>query len=185
VLEVTEAASRRLHRRARLRRGGGSPHLVYISIVGVDRHPLGYYRTKFAVERLVTGSGPPYSVLRATQFHDLILMALNVLAAVPAVMPLPAGLRFQPVEVREVAERLAGLALGDPAGRAGDMGGPQVLALEEMARTYLNATGRRRRVTAVPLPGRVSRGFRDGLHLAPEHAEGKVTWADFLAARQG
>ncbi|XVQ08025.1 hypothetical protein ACQP1W_36435 [Spirillospora sp. CA-255316] len=59
------------------------------------------------------------------------------------------------------------------------------MALEEMARTYLNATGRRRRVTAMPPPGRVSRAFRDGLHPASEQAEGKVTWADYLAARQG
>ncbi|GAA2444660.1 NAD(P)H-binding protein [Actinomadura vinacea] len=168
-----------------VRRGGGTPHLVYISIVGADRHPLRYYSTKYAVERLITGSGLPCSVLRATQFHDLIAKVLRSLSAVPAVLPVPAGMRFQTVDTGEVAERLAGLALHGPAGRVEVMGGPQILTLEEMARDYLSATGRRRRVTIVPFPGRVARGFRDGLHLAPDHAVGKVTWADFLAARNG
>src|SRR5262245_58912794 len=48
------------------------PHIVYVSIVGIDEIPLGYYRTKLAVERLLAESGLPYTVLRATQFHDLI-----------------------------------------------------------------------------------------------------------------
>src|SRR5579863_2562555 len=47
------------------------PHLVYISIVGVDRFPRGYFKAKLAAENVITGSGLPWTTLRATQFYDL------------------------------------------------------------------------------------------------------------------
>src|SRR5918998_3333592 len=60
----------------------GFPHLVYISVVGADRIPVvsrvdramfGYFESKRAAERVVADSGLPWTMLRATQFHDLIL----------------------------------------------------------------------------------------------------------------
>jgi len=56
-----------------IRRDGGRPHVVYVSIVGVDRIPWPYYKRKRQVEALVTGSGLPFTIQRATQFHDLVL----------------------------------------------------------------------------------------------------------------
>lgn len=164
----------------------GSPHLVYISIVGVDKIPYSYYRTKYAVEKLIEGSGLPYSILRTTQFHNLPYMVFNVLTKIPGIIVLPAGLRDQPIDVGEVAERLAQLALAaGPAQRADDMGGPEVLTIEEMARAYLRARGLRRPVR-VPLPlfGKAARGFREGHHLAPDHAVGERTWQQFLDERR-
>ncbi|WP_241255531.1 SDR family oxidoreductase [Candidatus Protofrankia californiensis] len=78
-------------------RRAGQPYLVYISIVGVDRVPLGYYQGKLAAERLVEESGLPYTILRATQFHDLLRAVFAGAARLPAV-PLP-DLRFQPIDV--------------------------------------------------------------------------------------
>src|SRR3990172_2973042 len=49
-----------------------TPHLFYISIVGVDRIPFPYYRAKLAAEKLVEEPAVPYTILRATQFHTLI-----------------------------------------------------------------------------------------------------------------
>lgn len=163
----------------------GAPHLIYISIVGVDKIPYGYYQRKLAVERLIEASGLPCTILRTTQFHTLPDMALNVLTKVPGVVALPRGLRDQPIDVGEVAERLADLALaGGPAGRVDDMGGPEVLTVEEMARAYLEARGLRRPVRIpLPLPGATGRGFREGHHLAPGHAVGKRTWQQFLNDR--
>ncbi|EUA50787.1 NAD dependent epimerase/dehydratase family protein [Mycobacterium xenopi 3993] len=66
------------------------PHLVFISIVGVDRVPLGYYQRKLADEQLIMGSGLPWTVLRTTQFHDLIAAALRMLAK-PPILVVPAG----------------------------------------------------------------------------------------------
>jgi uncharacterized protein YbjT (DUF2867 family) len=158
----------------------GSPHLVYISIVGVDRVPFSYYRTKLEIERLIGGSGLPWTVLRVTQFHDLVRYVADRLSRLP-VMPVPAAISVQPVDVRDVAVRLVDLAVSEPAGRAPDMGGPQIRTARDLARTYLQAVGRRRLVVPIPVPGRVFRGYRDGGHLAPDHADGRITFDEFLA----
>ncbi|MBC7269040.1 MAG: SDR family oxidoreductase [Streptomyces sp.] len=165
-------------------RRAGVGHLVYISIVGVDRVPFGYYRSKLAVERLVEESGLGWTVLRATQFHDLLAQVFGALARSP-VLPLPAKVPDQPVEVREVAARLAELATGAPVGRAEDMGGPEVRDLDSLARAYLRATGRRRPLLGVPLWGSAYRAFRAGGHLTPDHAVGKGTFEDYLTRRFG
>ncbi|MER5443824.1 SDR family oxidoreductase [Streptomyces sp. NPDC002790] len=156
------------------------PHLVYISIVGVDEVPFPYYKAKLAVERLVEESGLGWTVLRATQFHDLVAAAVRVAAKLPVVF-LPAGVADQPIEVAEVADRLAELAVLPPAGRVADMGGPEVLTFAELARTYLGAVGKRRPVVSVRLAGAAYRAFRGGGHLAPERRVGKVTFAEYLS----
>ncbi|MEU7056662.1 SDR family oxidoreductase [Streptomyces sp. NPDC046197] len=165
-------------------RRAGVGHLVYISIVGVDRVPLGYYASKLAVEKLIAESGLGWTVLRTTQFHDLLVTLLRSLAK-PPVLLLPAGVRDQPIEAAEVADRLAELAVGAPAGRVPDMGGPQVRTFESLARAYLKATGRRRALLGVPLAGRAYRGLRDGGHLTPQLAVGKRTFEEYLAERFG
>jgi uncharacterized protein YbjT (DUF2867 family) len=163
----------------------GRPHLVHLSIVGVDRVPFGYYQRKLADERLVAGSGLPWTILRTTQFHELIALMLRMLTKPPVVV-LPAGWSFQPVDAREVAAELARHALGAPAGRVPDLAGPEVRTVTDLAGAYLAATGRRRPMVPVRLPGRVFRAFRDGGHLAPDRAVGTITFerslADQLAA---
>ncbi|MEW2068976.1 NAD(P)H-binding protein [Streptomyces sp. NPDC007346] len=160
----------------------GVPHLVHISIVGVDRVPLGYYRVKRRVERMIEGSGIGASIQRATQFHDLVLGIVSGAARLP-VLPVPAGVSVQPVDSGEVAGRLAALALGAPAGRVPDLGGPEVRELADLAGAYLRATGRRRRVVPVRLAGKAYAGYRSGGHLCPDHAVGTVTFEEFLAGR--
>jgi uncharacterized protein YbjT (DUF2867 family) len=174
-----EQAARHLIEAARR---AGVRHLAYISIVGVDQVPLGYYRTKLTVERLLEESGLSWTVLRTTQFHDLVLQLLAGSAKLP-VMLLPAMVADQPIEVAEVAARLAELATGAPAGRVPDMGGPEVRTFPELARAYLRASGRRRPLLNVRLAGKAYRGFRAGGHLTPERAVGKVTFEQFLAGR--
>src|SRR6266540_2189506 len=67
----------------------GARHLVYISVVGADRVPIasgidramfGYFESKLAAERIVTDSGVPWTTLRATQFHDLVLTTARQMA---------------------------------------------------------------------------------------------------------
>ena len=81
-------------------------HLVYISIVGVDRIPYGYYRAKFAAEQILLASGLPVTLLRVTQFHDFVDFLLDTARRGP-VLPVPMGWRVQPVDVGEVAEHVA------------------------------------------------------------------------------
>ncbi|GAA2625981.1 SDR family oxidoreductase [Streptomyces vastus] len=163
-------------------RRAGVRHLVYISIVGIDRVPFGYYKAKLAVEKQIEASGLGWTILRATQFHDLVATLLQALSKLP-VLFLPAGVSDQPLDVAEVADRLTGLATGRPAGRVDDMGGPEVRTLPDLARAYLKATGRRRPIVNVPLFGRAYRAFRTGGHLTPERAVGKGTFEEYLAAR--
>ena len=163
-------------------RAAGSPHLVYISIVGIEGVPLRYYRAKLHVERLIEASGEPWTVLRATQFHDLVHTISRLLARLP-IVPVPARTSFQPVDVRDVAARLVELASGPPAGRVADFGGPEVRSTTELVRATIQALGRRRLVVPVLVPGRVFRGYRRGGHLAPEHADGRRTYAEYLAER--
>lgn len=165
-------------------KAAGVPHLVYISIVGVDRVPLGYYRTKLAVERLIEDSGIGWTVLRTTQFHDLVLRIVKAGARSP-VLPVPTGVRVQPVDVREVAARLAELASGPPAGRVPDLGGPEVLTARDLVRSTLEAGGRHRLLVPLWLPGPTAAALRRGGNLTPEHAEGRRTYAEFLAERVG
>jgi uncharacterized protein YbjT (DUF2867 family) len=97
------------------------------------------------------------------------------------VLPVLAGASFQPVDVRDVADRLVGLAAGAPAGRAADLGGPQVRSMADLARTWSGARGRRRAVLPVRLPGGFARAVRAGGLVTPEHADGRINFEEFLA----
>ncbi|APU39365.1 MULTISPECIES: SDR family oxidoreductase [unclassified Streptomyces] len=167
---------------AAARRAGTVRNIVYISIVGVDVVPLGYYRRKLQVERLLEASGLGVTILRTTQFHDLVAMVTDALAKLP-VVPIPKGVRVQPIAVGEVAARMAELAVPTPSGRVPDMGGPEIHALPDLARTYLSATGRSRRVLPVPFPGKAYAGFRRGGNLTPSRAVGKERFAHFARER--
>ncbi|WP_020577250.1 SDR family oxidoreductase [Actinopolymorpha alba] len=164
--------------------GAPAPHLVVVSIVGIERMPFAYYRIKVAVERLVEASGLPWTILRSTQFHDLIYRLVGGLARLP-VVPVPAGVRFQPIDADEVAARLVTLARGTPTGRAADLGGPQVLGFDDLVRGYLHSRGLRRPILRVPVPGAFARSLRAGANLTPDHADGQRTWAAFLAEQAG
>ncbi len=169
----------------------GAQHLVYISVVGADRIPVvsgadramfGYFASKLAAERVVAGSGLPWTTLRAAQFHDALMKVAQQMTKLP-VIPVPAGFRFQPVDAAEVAARLVELALGTPAGLAPDIAGPQVYTVADLLRGYLRARRKHRLMVPVRLPGKAARAFRAGANLAPDRAVGHRTWEDFLADR--
>ena len=169
----------------------GARHLVFISVVGADRVPqtgrldramFGYFGSKLAAERVVAGSGLPWTTLRATQFHDLLYLTVSQLARLP-VVPVPARIRFQPVDAGEVAERLVELALGPPAGLVPDLAGPRAYELADLLRSYLRAAHRRRPIVPVPVPGRAARALRAGANLPRDGAVGGRTWEEFLDDR--
>jgi uncharacterized protein YbjT (DUF2867 family) len=169
----------------------GAQHLVYISVVGADRVPVvsgvdramfGYFAFKRAAEQIVEDSGLPWTTLRATQFHDLTLTVAKQMAKLP-VIPVPAGVRFQPVDAGEVATRLVELALDKPSGLVPDIAGPRVYRMDDLIRSYLRASHRRRLIMPVRLFGKAYRAVRAGAILAPDRAVGHRTWEDFLAER--
>lgn len=162
-------------------RDAGVAHLVYVSIVGIDRIPLPYYARKLDAERLVRESGVPFSILRATQFHAFIETLLATSARLPLVMALPAGLRVQPVATEEVAARLWRAVRDGPRGMLPDFGGPEAIAIADAARLWLAARGKRRLVVPLPFPGGVVRALRAGHATVPDGEHGTVGWAEWLA----
>lgn len=158
-------------------------HLVLISIVGIDDIPLGYYRDKVEVERLVTESALPYTILRATQFHTLVDELFSAQRLSPVVVA-PA-ISIQPIAPDEVARRLVELAESDAAGRVPDIGGPEQRTALELAKAWSRATGSRRPVWPLAVPGRTFAGFAAGHNLVPGTAYGRGTFEDYLADRYG
>ena len=172
-------------------RGSAVRHLLLISVVGADRVPIvsardrlafGYYGEKRAAERAVESSGVPWTILRTTQFHDLLLKTFAGLAKAPVAIAF-AGVRFQPVEADEVAERLVALSAAPPAGLVEDLGGPRVASMADLLRTYLAAAGRRRPILSLPTGGRAGTAIVAGANLATDRAVGRLTWEEFLARR--
>jgi uncharacterized protein YbjT (DUF2867 family) len=160
----------------------GRPHLVYVSIVGVDTIPLPYYRAKLAAERVVAESGLPWTVQRATQFHDLLADVFAWQRRMPLTLAFD-RFAFEPIDSRDVAARLAELATGRSAGRAPDIGGPQVSSMGGLARTYADVYGRHRRIVPLRIPGGTARGFAEGGNLVPRNRFGTIRFEDFLTER--
>jgi uncharacterized protein YbjT (DUF2867 family) len=158
-------------------------HLVYVSIVGVDAIPLGLYRAKLACEELIAGSATPATVLRATQFHELLAMALRGAGRLP-LAPLPLDLLFQTVAAAEVAGRVADLLDGPPLGRAPDFGGPEVLNGWQLVAAWRAQLGRPRSVLNLRLPGRLYKSFAGGLNTCPDHADGRQRWAEYVETEE-
>ncbi|SFU03272.1 Nucleoside-diphosphate-sugar epimerase [Geodermatophilus amargosae] len=163
-------------------RDAGRPHVVHVSIAGIDRIPTEYYRSKQAAEQAVIRSGLPWTVLRTTQFHPFVLQLLDRLTALP-VIPVPRGWRVQSIDVDEVARRLAGAVASGPAGRLPDLGGPEVFSVVDLVRDRLRGTPRRRPVLEVTVPGASAAALRAGANLVPGNPAGGRTWREFLDSR--
>ncbi|UPK75069.1 NAD(P)H-binding protein [Nocardioidaceae bacterium SCSIO 66511] len=160
-------------------------HVVFVSVIGADEVPVGWMRSQQAAEEAITSSGIAYTILRAAQFHDLVLLMAEKMAKLP-VVPMPGGLRFQPVDSDDVADRIVELTLDRPAGRVADLAGPTVYTLRELVDGYLQATGKHRMKLPVRIPGKAGRAYRAGDNLNTQTAgRGIHTWEDFLAAKVG
>jgi uncharacterized protein YbjT (DUF2867 family) len=158
---------------------------VYISVIGADTIPLGYFTAKLGAERAIIESGLPYTILRAAQFHDLALKTVQAMAKMP-IVPAPNAIRWQPVDSREVAARLVELANGSPAGSVADLAGPTVYTMSELIRAYLTAVGKRRPLLPIRVPGKAGKAYRAGVNLNLDNAQiAKRTWEDFLAEQLG
>ncbi|AGL15049.1 SDR family oxidoreductase [Actinoplanes sp. N902-109] len=156
----------------------GVRHLVTLSIVGIDRVSNPYYDGKIRQEEIVRAGGVPWTILRATQFHEFAGQMLERLPGPIALMP---TMRTQPVAVREVAEALVPLATEPPRGMAPDLAGPRVESLVSMARRLIAAGGARRRpVAPVPVPGGMSNG---GLLPTGPGPRGTQTFDEWIEAR--
>ncbi|WP_405972689.1 NAD(P)H-binding protein [Streptomyces sp. NBC_00988] len=159
----------------------GVRHHVALSIVGIDRVGLGYYQGKLRQEDVVRAGSVPWSVLRATQFHEF---AEQTLERVPRPLAVVPRMRTQPIAAREVAQHLVKLAAGPAQGMAPDLAGPRVEQLVDMVRRLLRARGERRSVVPVRMPGGVGAAMTgDGQLPVGGGARGTQTFDEWLAAR--
>ncbi|MFC9688206.1 SDR family oxidoreductase [Kribbella sp. NPDC056951] len=168
---------------ARAAAAAGVRHLVHISVIGADTMPIGYFREKLGAEQAVRASGVPWTILRAAQFNSLTYAVAQKMGGLP-VVPVPGGLRFQPVDERDVADRIAELAMGEPAGAVPDLAGPTVYDMGELVDGYLQSHGKRRLHLPIRMPGKVGRAYRAAENLSLVGATtGTRTWADYLAEK--
>ena len=176
--QVDVAGTRRLVQavdRDRLR------HLVYVSIVGVDRIPWGYYRAKFAAEQVLLASALPVTLLRVTQFHEFVDSMLDTARRGP-VLPVPMGWRVQPVDVGDVAAHIADVVGRPPANGVVEFGGPEEVAAADLARAWAAARASGAHVVATPVPGKLGAAFRDGAALPTGGDRGRRTYGQHLHA---
>ncbi|WP_033281293.1 SDR family oxidoreductase [Streptomyces sp. NRRL F-525] len=157
----------------------GVRHHVVLSIVGIDRVGLGYYQGKLRQEDVVRGGPVPWTVLRATQFHEF---AEQTLGRVPGPLAVVPRMRTQPIAAREVAQHLVRLVGGSAQGMAPDLAGPRVEQLVDMVRQLMRARGERRVVVPVRMPGAVGAAMTgDGqLPLDDSGSRGAETFDEWL-----
>jgi uncharacterized protein YbjT (DUF2867 family) len=118
----------------------GVGHYVVLSIVGVDGLPeSGYLRAKVAQEKLLTDSGLPYSIVRATQFAEFTdQIAASLIVGDEVRVP---DALIQPIAADRVASDVARAAVAEPLNGIVNIGGPQKISFEQMARESLARQG--------------------------------------------
>ena len=177
--EIDMEGTRRLVDAAAAR---GVAHFIYISIVGIERIPTPYYKNKVAAEETIIAGRVPWTILRATQFHDLIDRFIAGYLRGPFALA-PLSYRYQPVDAGEVAAALCECAIRGPCGRAPDMGGPQVHTIAQLIKPWLAAHRLRRLVIPRIERDEVARAFRLGYNTCPDNRQGRIAWEEWLRTR--
>jgi uncharacterized protein YbjT (DUF2867 family) len=162
------------------------PHVVYVSIVGCDRIPYPYQRTKHACELVLERSGFPVTVVRATQFHTLVRALGQVFGRGPvSVRP---SMSFQSCDRPWVADRLVETALADPPPRyrrLPDLAGPERTTLAEAVDLFRQAEGKPPpRAITLPAVGGLLKAYAEGANLpGPDAITGGPGYREWLASQ--
>jgi uncharacterized protein YbjT (DUF2867 family) len=146
VLEFFETSGRNLF--AAEAAAGGVQHHVALSIVGTDRSDNGYFRAKVAQEKLIKGSGIPYTIIRSTQFMEF-LRGIADSSTEGNIVRISPGL-FQPIAAEDVAAVVADVALAAPRNGIVEIAGPERAPFNEIVGRYLKAVGDPRQVVNHP-----------------------------------
>ena len=144
ALEFFEASGRNL---LAAEAAAGVQHHVALSIVGADRlSDSGYLRAKIVQEDLIKASTSPYTIVRSTQFFEL----LNGLAQANtsgATVRLPGAL-FPPIASDDVAAVLTEVSLAAPVNGTIEIAGPDRISMAELVQRFLTEKGDKRTVVA-------------------------------------
>ena len=156
-------------------------HLVYPSIVGCDLMPWPYYEAKATCEQSLQSRASRWTIIRATQFHQLIWAWYTGPTRWPW-LAVPAETRYQVLDPAVHAEALVAAVADQMFGRLPDVGGPFAYEARELARSCQRAIGRRRPVLTYNKRGLLGAALRAGANLTPNRAGGE-TWNEFIARR--
>ncbi|MCZ2811548.1 SDR family oxidoreductase [Modestobacter sp. VKM Ac-2979] len=174
VAFFTSATSQLLAAAAR----AGAGHVVTLSIVGADTVDFGYYLGKRRQEELLAAGPVPWTLLRATQFHEF---AGQLVERSPRPFVVVPRMATRPVAAAEVAAHLVRLAHDAAQGVAQPIAGPEDHDMGDLVRRLLRATGQRRVVVPVRLPGRAGAAMAGGALVPAEpHVRGRQTYAEHL-----
>ena len=154
-------------------------HFIYMSIVGIDKIPYPYYEQKLQSENYVISGNLPFTILRATQFHQLIDFFLSNSLKFPIAL-LPKKYKFQPIAPKSVAEKLYAISQAEPLNGIVNIGGPEILTFGELYKDWLKAKGRKALVINLPLPGKRSQAFVNGYNTCEEKDTEGTTWKEYL-----
>ena len=136
------------------------PKIVQMSALGADPNgPTAYIRSKGQAESVVRDSGLDWVIFRPSVVFGEggKFVSFTEQLTPPFVAPLPGGgrTRFQPIWVEDLASMLADATTDDEYnGKVYEIGGPEVLALADVARMAQRAKGRS--VSIVPVPMRLA-----------------------------
>lgn len=154
-------------------------HFIYPSIVGIEEIPYKYYQLKYEAEELLKNSSIPYTIVRARQFHsfvDHLLLSKPLLKR----YVIPGKMKFQSVDVGEFANHLIDFIPKGPQGRTDDFGGPEIMALREMAEQKIKLNNETNKVLSIPLTGKLYKSFVDGKNTNFNQKTGRITFEEYL-----
>lgn len=127
----------------------GVRHHVALSVVGTSRlQASGYFRAKQVQEDLITTSGIPYTIVRATQFFEFAKGLADGMTEGDTVRLPDAGI--QPMASDDVAAAVGRAAVGPPVGGITEVAGPEAFRLEEFIRLGLAAKNGPRKIVTDP-----------------------------------
>ena len=118
----------------------GVKHHVALSVVGTQRvADSGYLQAKAAQENFIKASPIPYTIVESTQFFEFIERIAKG-SEVDGVYRLSPAL-MQPIAAADVVAALVEATLGAPVNGTIEIGGPEAIPLDELARQVTSARG--------------------------------------------
>jgi len=137
----------------------GTERFVYVSGAGADpASDKTWYRAKGRGERALRESGLDWVALRPSWAYGPGDRAINRLARIARFSPVVPRLgvreqRIQPIYVADIAHAVGRvLATPEAWNRFFELGGPQVLTMDEVIHTMLDVMGKKRLIVPIPAP---------------------------------
>ncbi len=139
-------------------RGAGVSRIVYMSGAGADANATQpWYRAKARAEQAVKNSGLTYTIFRPSWIYGPGDRSLNRFLGFTRILPFVPQIgngkqRLAPAFIDDVAALVAdSLVIPGAENQVFEIGGPETLAMDDIIRAALRASGRRRFIVHAPV----------------------------------